>query len=139
MLWRVEIRLGGICLDCADAEEMARFYAAVFGWEEIGRDDDASRLGGDGWICVSGPAGGPSVSFQAERWYEPPVWPETAAGPTKMMHFEVQTDDLEAAVELVLGSGGRLAPHQPPDRDRSQLRVMLDPAGHPFCLGLAGT
>lgn len=46
-----------------------------------------------------------------------------------MMHFEVLVDDLEAAVRLVLDAGGREAPHQPEDRDRSRLRVMLDPAG----------
>jgi catechol 2,3-dioxygenase-like lactoylglutathione lyase family enzyme len=132
----MEIRLGGICLDCRDAEEMARFYSAVFGWEETARDDSDNRLGGCGWICMSGPAGGPSVSFQAEQWYEPPLWPESAGAQTKMMHFEVGTDDLEAAVELVVQSGGRVAPHQPPDRSQTELRVMLDPADHPFCLGL---
>jgi predicted enzyme related to lactoylglutathione lyase len=135
----MEIRVGGICLDCRDAEEMAHFYSAVFGWVETARDEPTSRLGGAGWIAMSGPAGGLGVSFQAEEWYEPPEWPESDRGQTKMMHFEVGTDDLDAAVELVVRSGGRVASHQPPDRDQATLRVMLDPAGHPFCLGLFGT
>jgi predicted enzyme related to lactoylglutathione lyase len=139
MLLSMEIRLGGICLDCGDAEEMARFYSAVFGWEETARDDVGSRQGGAGWISMSGPDGGPGVSFQAERWYEPPVWPESPGHQTKMMHFEVGTNDLEAAIELVVRSGGQVAPRQPIDRDARELRVMLDPAGHPFCLGLFGT
>jgi hypothetical protein len=85
------------------------------------------------------PPGGPGVSFQAERWYESPVWPESAGQQAKMMHFEVGTDDLEAAIDLVVRSGGQVAPHQPADRDPAELRVMLDPAGHPFCLGPFGT
>jgi len=113
---------------------MARFYAAVFGWEVTGRDSPDARRGGSGWICMSGPTGGPSVSFQAEDWYEPPTWPEAAGEPTKMMHFEVAVDDLDAAVDVVIRAGGCVAPTQPPDRDRRELRVMLDPAGHPFCL-----
>ena len=135
----MEIRLSGICLDCGDAEELASFYAAVFGWEETARDNASTRRGGAGWICMSGPAGGPTVSFQAEEWYEPPRWPESAGAQTKMMHFEVGTDDLESAEARVVQSGGRVAPHQPADRDQTTLRVMLDPAGHPFCLGLFGT
>jgi hypothetical protein len=84
---------------------------------------------------MSGPPGGPSVSFQAEDWYQPPAWPEHAGAQTKMMHFEVAVDDVEAAVDLVVRAGGRVAPTQPADRDPHELRVMLDPAGHPFCIG----
>ncbi|HVE93747.1 MAG TPA: VOC family protein, partial [Acidimicrobiales bacterium] len=82
----------GICLDCRDAEAMARFYGDVFGWEVTARDAPEDRLGGSGWICMSGPPGGPSVSFQAEEWYEPPVWPEAPHAQTKMMHFEVGSE-----------------------------------------------
>jgi catechol 2,3-dioxygenase-like lactoylglutathione lyase family enzyme len=136
---RVMLQFGGICLDCRDAEEMARFYSSVFGWEVTARDAPATRLGGAGWIAMTGPDGGPAVSFQAEEWYESPTWPEKQGRQTKMMHFEVGTDDLDAAIDLVTRCGGRVAPHQPADRDQSQLRVMLEPAGHPFCLGLFGT
>jgi catechol 2,3-dioxygenase-like lactoylglutathione lyase family enzyme len=129
-----EISWRGVCLDCADAEVMARFYAEVFGWKVTGRDSPDARLGGSGWICMSGPDGGPSVSFQAEDWYEPPMWPETVGEPTKMMHFEFAVDDLDAAIDVVRRAGGRVAPTQPADRDRRELCVMLDPAGHPFCL-----
>ncbi len=123
-----------MCIDCADAEELARFYCEVFGWVETGRDDPDTRAGGSGWIAVSGPDGGPAVSFQAEEWYQPPTWPEAHGPQTKMMHFEVAVDDLDAATALVVRAGGRVAPHQPDDRDPRHLRVMLDPAGHPFCL-----
>ena len=55
-----------------------------------------------------------------------------------MMHLEVLVDDLEAAVQLVRMLGGNEATVQPADRDRTRLRIMLDPAGHPFCLFVDG-
>ena len=80
------------------------------------------------------PAGGVGLNFQAEEWYQPPVWPEEPGAQTKMIHFEVLVDDMDAAVAHVLAIGGTETPHQPESRDRATLRVMLDPAGHPFCL-----
>ena len=93
-------------MDCTDAEEMARFYGELFGWEVTARDTPDDRLGGSGWIAMSGPPGGPTVSFQAEEWYEPPVWPEQPGALTKMMHFEVGVEDVEIAVEQVIRAGG---------------------------------
>jgi hypothetical protein len=55
-----------------------------------------------------------------------------------MMHFEVLVDDLDAAVQLVLRIGGSQAVHQPLDRDSTRIRIVLDPAGHPFCLFVHG-
>jgi catechol 2,3-dioxygenase-like lactoylglutathione lyase family enzyme len=125
---------GGVCIDCADAEELAEFYSRLLGWEITARDTPATRKGGSGWISLRDPAGGVALSFQAEEWYQPPVWPEEADAQAKMLHFEIAVDDLEAAVAYAITAGGRVAPHQPADRDQDQLRVMLDPAGHPFCL-----
>jgi hypothetical protein len=66
------------------------------------------------------------------------VWPEEPGELTKMLHFEVQVDDLEAAVAIAIEVGGTEAPWQPPDRNRDRIRIMLDPAGHPLCLFLSG-
>jgi hypothetical protein len=49
-----------------------------------------------------------------------------------MMHLDVEVHDLEAAVADAIELGARLADHQPQDN----VRVMLDPVGHPFCLYL---
>lgn len=131
-----EFTWAGVCLDCRDAEELSRFYGSVFGWIVVASDSPESRVGGAGWICMTGAPGGPTVSFQSERWYRPPVWPEAAGAQTKMMHFEVEVNDLDAAVLTVIEAGGSEASPQPADRDPGELRVMLDPAGHPFCLCL---
>ena len=47
-----------------------------------------------------------------------------------MMHFDFQVDDLDAAVADAVALGAKLATHQP----QEHVRVLLDPAGHPFCL-----
>lgn len=118
-------------IDCADAELLGAFYSRLLGWEINARD-------GAGWVQLRNPDGGIGLNIQAEAHYEAPTWPEQPRQQAKMMHFEVLVDDLEAAVQLVAECGGRAAPHQPPDRDHSRLRVMLDPAGHPFCLFVDG-
>lgn len=48
------------------------------------------------------------------------------------MHLDVAVDDLEQAVAHAQECGAELATYQPQD----DVRVMLDPAGHPFCLYL---
>lgn len=125
------MRWSGVCLDCADADELAAFYGRLLGWDVTDRD-------GVGWVQMRDPDGGIGLNFQAEAWYEPPVWPERPGSLTKMLHFEIQVDDLDAAVALAVRAGGRVASPQPEDRDQDRLRVMLDPAGHPFCLFVRG-
>ncbi len=120
-----------VTLDCQDAEAVAGFYAELFGWQITARD-------GRGWIQLSDPAGGVGLNVQADPDYVPPTWPETPTGNGKMMHFEVLVHDLPRAVDAVLLAGGSEARFQPPDRDGDRLRVMLDPAGHPFCLFVEG-
>ena len=71
-----------------------------------------------------------SLAVQKAAHYEPPVWPPEPGRQGMQRHLEVEVSDLDAAVEHVLGLGARLAGHQP----QEDVRVMLDPAGHPFCL-----
>jgi len=113
---------------------MAEFYGQLLGWEVADRDTPATRKGGAGWVALRDPTGGIGLSFQAEEWYQPPVWPEEPGAQTKMLHCDIEVDDLETAVAYVVAVGGKVAAHQPKDRAHDKLRVMLDPAGHPFCL-----
>ena len=120
------LRLNAVCIDCADAQEVADFYIRLFGWKVL--------AGGGDWIQIGDPAGGVDLNIQADERYQPPVWPERPGSQGKMLHFEVETDDVPTAVAHALAAGAREAPHQPADRNPDTLRVMLDPAGHPFCL-----
>jgi hypothetical protein len=65
-------------------------------------------------LAALDPAGGIGPSFQAEEWYQPPLWPEEPGAQTKMLHFDIEVDDLEAAVAYVVALGGTVAAHQPP-------------------------
>ena len=121
---RPSFRLTTICIDCADAHVMADFYGRLLGWEVT--------LSEPNWALMRDPAGGTGLSFQAESGYREPTWPERPNGQDKMLHLDIEVDDLDAAVEHAVASGARLAEHQP----QARVRVMLDPAGHPFCLFL---
>jgi hypothetical protein len=125
------VRWVGIAVDCADAGPVARFYERLLGFE-IGdfEPPDLAQL----WD----PAGGVHINIQGETWYQPPTWPERPSEQAKVLHFEVEVDDLGAAVTTALEAGGTQAPWQPPDRNPKRFRVMLDPAGHPLCLFLRG-
>jgi catechol 2,3-dioxygenase-like lactoylglutathione lyase family enzyme len=103
---------------------MADFYGQLLGWEVTSSEPH--------WVLMRDPSGGTGLSFQAEPGYRAPTWPEQADGQDKMLHLDIQVDNLDAAVDFALGCGARLATHQP----QARVRVMLDPAGHPFCLFL---
>jgi hypothetical protein len=47
-----------------------------------------------------------------------------------MMHLEIRVDNLERAVTQAVALGATVAEFQP----QEDVRVCLDPAGHPFCL-----
>jgi hypothetical protein len=47
-----------------------------------------------------------------------------------MMHLDFQVGDLDSAVAEAVALGATEAKHQP----QENVRVLLDPAGHPFCL-----
>lgn len=111
-------------LDTPDPRGLARFYATMLGWP-IGTDDPE-------WVTLR--PGGPGLSFQLEADHVPPVWPAGPGDPRMQAHLDVAVDDLDAAVEFARSLGGTLAEFQP----QADVRVMLDPAGHPFCLYLPG-
>jgi catechol 2,3-dioxygenase-like lactoylglutathione lyase family enzyme len=135
------VALRTVNLDCADAQAMARFYGGLLGWEPTAVEPN--------WVLMRDPRGGTGLSFQKTDDYERPTWPEEPGRQQKMIHLEIRITPAEAdgqggyseevgqaalarAVELALSVGGTLAGYQP----RTDLRVILDPSGHPLCLFL---
>ena len=116
------LTLATVVLDCQDGNALADFYSQLLGWEVTFREPD--------WALMRSPDGGTGLAFQSERWYRPPVWPEVDGQQTKMSHLDIQVDDLDAAVAHATSVGARVADSQPLEH----VRVLLDPAGHPFCL-----
>ena len=111
-------------MDCREPEVLAAFYGALLGWEVRWRDHD--------FVVLGNPDGGPNLSFQEYADYVTPVWPEEPGEQWKMIHLDFQVEDVAAATEHALACGARLAEYQ----GRDDLRVLLDPAGHPFCFAV---
>lgn len=78
-----------------------------------------------------GPPGGVAyLAIQTAPDYERPVWPTVDGAQQMMMHLDFEVVNLEAAVAHALELGAEEAAYQP----QENVRVLLDPAGHPFCL-----
>jgi Glyoxalase-like domain len=58
------------------------------------------------------------------------VWPAQADGQNATQHLDIHVLDLDAATTHALNAGATLADFQP----QETVRVLFDPAGHPFCL-----
>jgi hypothetical protein len=124
MAERPRMTLSGIVLDSPDARELAGFYRRLLGWAVKQDEPD--------WVMLSPPDGGPGLSFQTESAYARPTWPAGPGDQQMMVHLDVKVDDLDVAGAHAVASGAVLAEYQPQD----DVRVYLDPAGHPFCLFL---
>ena len=116
-------RLGVTAFDCPDALALADFYNSIIGGDLVPGDDD-------GWVEVHTPTG--RLAFQQIDDHRRPTWP--GGDVPQQGHIDIDVQNLDGAEAAVLRLGAEKADTQPsPD----QFRVMIDPAGHPFCLVLA--
>jgi predicted enzyme related to lactoylglutathione lyase len=109
-------------LGTTDPRGLALFYQRLLGWP-IGTDEPD-------WVTLRPGNGMPGLSFQLEESQVRPVWPAGPDDQHMQMHLDIEVDDLDAAVEQAVAAGAALAEFQPQD----DVRVLIDPAGHPFCL-----
>ena len=114
----------GAAVEAPDPGALARFYAELLGWS-IGHEEPGTTV-------LVAPQGSTYVVFQQATEYHPPVWPPVEGQQRPMMHFDFQVGDLDSAVDDAVTLGARLADDQPHEK----VRVLIDPAGHPFCLCL---
>ncbi|TVT00144.1 VOC family protein [Amycolatopsis bartoniae] len=120
------MKLTSTVLGTPDPRGLADFYQKLLGWP-IGTDEPD-------WVTLRPEDGGAGLSFQTETEHTPPVWPAGRADQQMQLHLDIEVDDLAAAVELATAAGAKVADFQPQD----DVRVCLDPAGHPFCLWTRG-
>lgn len=120
------ISLSEIVLDSADAHLLADFYQRLLG----GR---FGKVEAD-WVTLAPADGGMTLAFATEPLFVPPIWPSSPTEQQMMIHLDFEVDDLDEAEAHALAVGARLASYQP----QELVRVMLDPAGHPFCLWVQG-
>lgn len=125
MTERPRLTLSGIVLDSPDAQALAAFYRRLLGWSVEQDEPD--------WVKLRSPEGGPGLSFQTETAYVRPTWPAGPGNQQMMLHLDIAVDDLDAAGAHAVVAGAVIADYQPQD----DVRVCLDPAGHPFCLFLS--
>ena len=121
---RTKTQWWGVVLDAPDARALAHFYERLLGWKIAKEEPD--------WVTIGAPGSEAYLAFQTETRYARPVWPAVDGSQQMMLHLDLAVDDLDASVEHAVASGATLADYQPQD----DVRVLLDPAGHPFCLYL---
>lgn len=118
-------RLGATSIDCPDPTVLADFYGALLGMRRLVETPDG------GVIAITD--GSATLALMRVADYVPPTWPEP--GQLQQMHLDVSVTDLEAGVAQAVALGAREAALQPAP---AVWRVLIDPAGHPFCLTTVG-
>ena len=107
-------RLAAVSLDCSDPLRLAEFYLALLGGRQLWAKESSAGIEVSGAVLVA----------QRVEGYRPPVWPGMS-----IVHLDLTADDIDIAAERAVMLGATW-PEQPDPR----WRVLLDPAGHPFCL-----
>jgi hypothetical protein len=112
-------RLAAVSLDSADPGGLAGFYRELLDLEVFFESETFVALKGAGIL----------ITTQMVEDHRPPDWP--ASEIPKQVHLELAVTDLDAAEAQALAIGA-VKPETQPAPDT--WRVLLDPAGHPFCI-----
>jgi catechol-2,3-dioxygenase len=118
-------QLFAITLDCPDPHALANFYRGFLGGQMTTSNDD--------FVVLTLPGAAMRLDFQ--RVANPAATPWPSADAPRRLHLDFVVDDLDEREHHVLALGGSRAGSQP---GGDRFRVMVDPAGHPFCLATAG-
>lgn len=113
-----------VVLDSDNAEELSAFYERLLGWTRFKGEEytvlrNIEQNGFPTWITI-----------QQVDDYVPPVWPAAPEEQQQMAHLDFHVADVSEGVNYALSCGATLSEHQYDGR----WRVMVDPAGHPFCI-----
>jgi len=114
--------IGAVTLDSDNPKALADFYRKLLGWERYHDDGE--------YIYISPGERSMQLIFQENADYQRPAWPTEREKQQQMIHLDFYTDDLEKEVKRAIEYGAKLAEVQYSDG----WRVMIDPAGHPFCI-----
>jgi catechol 2,3-dioxygenase-like lactoylglutathione lyase family enzyme len=111
-----ELRFVGVSLDCADPTALAQFYLELLGGRLVWSRPHSAAVQVPGLLLVA----------QRVADYRPPAWPGSS-----IVHLDLSAgDQIEEPGRRALALGARTAEPQPDPR----WKVLLDPAGHPFCI-----
>jgi hypothetical protein len=113
---RLSLRVAAVSLDCGDHEELARFYTGLLAGTLLWTREKSAAVASGGVILV----------MQRIADYQPPPWPGAP-----VVHLDLNGDAQIGELERhAVALGARPVQPQPDSR----WRVLLDPAGHPFCI-----
>lgn len=112
-------RLGAVSLDSSDPAVLSTFYRELLDLEVLFESEDFVALKGAAVL----------LTVQRVEDHQPPDWPNARI--PKQVHLELAVADLDTAEAGALALGATKPDVQPtPDA----WRVLIDPAGHPFCI-----
>lgn len=109
--------LAMITLDTDRVAPLAEFWSAVLGWPVAVSEDEYAML--------TGPSHALGIGLVED--HQRPAWPDSGA---KQFHLDLAAEDVDAAVERCVALGAT----RPKDQPGDTWTVLLDPAGHPFCV-----
>lgn len=111
-----EANLSALVFDCADPLTLATFYQGLIGGEIEPQSE---------WVNLVR-AGDLTLCFQHVDGYLPPTWPTQERG--QQIHIDFHTSDRQEHVHRASELGAER------QEVNNGFTVMLDPAGHPFCI-----
>lgn len=109
--------LAMVTLDAPDAAALGRFWSEVLAWPVTYADENYAML--------AGPTHALGIGTSSD--FVPPRWPDDGH---KQFHFDLAAEDIEAAAARCVELGATRVDPQPGET----WIVLLDPAGHPFCI-----
>ena len=120
------MKLSSVVIDSDNAEELSEFYKNLLGWEKKVYNHGES---GD-WIVLRNKEESTTrLVFQQTNNYKRPTWPTKKNEQQQMMHLDFYSDNVAESVKRAIKHGAKLADYQSCD-----WVVLIDPAGHPFCI-----
>ncbi|GLZ80361.1 glyoxalase [Actinorhabdospora filicis] len=124
------MRVSDIVIDCPDPAALARFYSGLLSGPTTGGIAGEIVREEDDWVTVD-LGGGPRLAFQLAPGHVPPAWPDPSR--PQQFHLDLEVDDIDEARALAETLGARFVEEHVGERGYGFV-VMIDPAGHPFCL-----
>ena len=109
--------LAMVTLDAPNAAILGEFYSSVLDWPIAYSDENYAML--------TGPSHALGIGTIPD--YQRPSWPDDGH---KQFHLDLAADDIQGAADRCVELGATRAEPQPGET----WVVLLDPAGHPFCI-----
>lgn len=110
--------IAAISIDCPDHQRLAAFYVALLEGTQMWSTATATCVRCGNYVLI----------MQQVNDYAPPTWPGSS-----IVHLDLNANgdaDIHRLTEHAVALGARVADAQPDPR----WTVLLDPAGHAFCI-----